>query len=130
MASYSLDLRQRIVQAYMAGEGSIREIAKRFLVSPTTVHQYLQLHKQKGSLLPKKCIVGRKPVVADKQLQLVENLLQNKSDLTLTQLCTAFEKKTGIKVSSASMWRAIKKIDWTYKKRLCVPRNNPVKTLQ
>ena len=130
MASYSLDLRQRIVQAYLAGEGSIREIAKRFLVSPTTVHQYLQLYKQKGSLLPKKCIVGRKPAVADKQLQLVETLLQTKSDLTLTELCTAFEKKIGIKVSSASMWRAIQKIDWTYKKRLCVLESKIEKTLQ
>jgi len=128
MASYSSDFRQRIVQSYLAGEGSIREIAKRFLVSPTTVHQYLQLHRQNGNLLPKKCIVGRKPVVADKQLQLVETLLQTKSDLTLTELCTAFEKKTGIKVSTASMWRAIKKIDWTYKKRLCMLGNNIVKT--
>ena len=30
MHSYSVDLRQRIVQSYLAGEGSIREIAKTF----------------------------------------------------------------------------------------------------
>ena len=121
MANYSLDLRKRIVESYLAGEGSIRDIAKRFLVSPTTVHQYLKLYRQKESLLPKKGVVGRKPVVAGEQLQLVETLLQNKSDMTLTELCTAFERKTGLKVSSASMWRAIRKIDLTYKKRLYMP---------
>ena len=39
MHSHSLDLRQRIVQSYLAGEGSIRKIAKRFLVNPTNVYQ-------------------------------------------------------------------------------------------
>ncbi len=129
MASYSLDLRQRIVQSYFAGEGSIREIAKRFLVSPTTVYQYLKLYKQKENLLPKEYVAGRKPAVDNKQLLLVKTLLQNKADMTLTELCTAFEKKTGTRVSSASMWRAIKKIGLTYKKRPYVPKSKIVKTL-
>ena len=93
MASYSLDLRQRIVQSYLDGEGSIREIAQRFLVSPTTVHQYLKLYQQQGNLLPKEYVAGRKPAVAAKQLLLVKTLLQNKADMTLIEFCTAFEKK-------------------------------------
>ncbi len=130
MESYSLDLRQRIVQSYLDGEGSIRAIAKRFLVSPTTVCQYLKLYRQKKNLLPKEYLVGRKPAVADKQLLLVKSMLQNKADMTLTELCTDFEKKTGIKVSSTSMHRAIEKINWTYKKRRYVLRSKIEKILQ
>ncbi len=128
MHSYSVDLRRRIVQSYLAGEGSIREIAKRFLVSPVTVQGYLKLYKQKGDLFPEEYVGGRKPAISNKQLSLVKDLLEKQSDMTLAELCTAFEKKTGIKVGSTSMHRAIEKINWTYKKRLCVLESKIVKT--
>jgi len=130
MASYSLDLRQRIVKSYLEGENSIRDIAKRFLVSPTTVYQYLKLYRQKKNLSPKEYIAGRKPAVADKQLLLIKTMLQNKADMTLSELCTDFEKKTGSKVSSTSMFRAIEKINWTYKKRRYVLKSKIEKILQ
>ena len=104
MANYSLDLRQRIVQSYLDGEDSIRDIAKRFLVSPTTVCQYLKLYRQKKNLFPKEYVAGRKPAVNDKQLLLLKTLLQDKTDMTLTELCTAFERKTGSRISRTSMW--------------------------
>ena len=34
MKAFSLDLRQRIVEAYERGEGSQRSLARRFAVSP------------------------------------------------------------------------------------------------
>jgi transposase len=39
MSCYSIDLRKKIVEAYEQGEGSVRGIAKRFLVSPDTVQR-------------------------------------------------------------------------------------------
>ena len=127
MHSYFVDLRQRIVQSYLAGEGSVREIAKRFVVSPVTVQEYLKLYKQKGDLFPEEYVGGRKPAISNKQLSLVKTLLEKQSDMTLAELCTVFEKKTGIRVSSSSMHRAIEKINWTYKKRLCVLESKIVK---
>ena len=129
MHSHSVDLRQCIVQSYLAGEGTIREIAKRFVVSPVTVQEYLKLYKQKGNLFPEKYVGGRKPAINNKQLSLVKALLEKQSDMTLAELCTAFEKKTSIKVSSTSMHRAIEKINWTYKKRPCVQESKIEKTL-
>ncbi len=114
---YHLDLRQRIVQSYLDGEGSIREIAKRFRVSPVTVYQYLQLYKQKEDLLPKSYVAGRKPAVSDTHLFLVKTLLNKQPDMTLDELCKAFKKKTGTRVSITSMWRAIKRLNWSYKKK-------------
>ena len=73
MHSHSVDLRQRIVQSYLAGEGSIREIAKRFVVSPVTVQGYLKLYKQKGNLFPEEYVGGRKPAISNKQLSLVKD---------------------------------------------------------
>ena len=39
MKPYSLDLRQKIVVAYENKEGSIRQLAKRFKVSPDCVRR-------------------------------------------------------------------------------------------
>ena len=46
MPTHSLDLRQRIVAAYQAGGTSIREVAKRFMVTKRTVHRLVQQYKQ------------------------------------------------------------------------------------
>ncbi len=130
MGIYPLALRKRIIDAYLAGEGSQRDIAKRFLVSPTTVKAYLRLYQETGELLPREHNRGRKPAVSTKQLSLIKALLEKQPDMTLTELCTAFKKKTGIKVSSTSMYRAIKKINWTYKKSLYVLRSRIEKMLK
>jgi Transposase and inactivated derivatives len=54
MPTHSLDLRQRIVAAYQAGGTSIREVAKRFMVTKRTVHRLVQQYKQTQDLTPKK----------------------------------------------------------------------------
>jgi transposase len=130
MGNYSLDLRQRIVDTYLAGEGSQRNIAKRFRVSLTTVKTYLKLYQKTGKLLPKEHTRGRKPAISNKQLSVVKILLKEQSDMTLTELCTTFEEQTGTRVGSTSMWRAIKKINLTYKKRLYMLTNKIVKMLK
>ena len=122
MRKYSSDLRQRIVNAYLAGEGSQYEIAKRFAVSVSTVKNYLRIYKQTGELLPKEHGGGRSPAVSNQRLPLLEVLLQGKSDMTLDELRESFTEKTGIKVSKTSMWRAVNKLNWTYKKRLYMHR--------
>ena len=114
---YHLDLRQRIVQSYLDGEGSIREIARRFRASPTTVYQYIKLFKEKESLLPKSYVAGRKPAVTGKHLLLVKTLLNKQPDMTLDELCKAFKKRTDNRISITSMWRAVERLNWSYKKR-------------
>ena len=50
MSLYSLDLRTRIVDAYLEGEGSQQEIAAHFKVSRSTVQNYLRLYEETGDL--------------------------------------------------------------------------------
>ena len=57
MATYSLDLRQRVVEAVKGKEDRFKtRVAKRFKVSRTTVYRYLKLDAE-GALKPKR----RKP---------------------------------------------------------------------
>ena len=53
MAAYSQDLRQRVLDAVEREEGSLRQIARRFVVSLSFVVRLLQLHRRTGSIDPK-----------------------------------------------------------------------------
>ena len=53
MAAYSQDLRQRVIDCIDRKEGSLRQIAQRFVVSLSFVVRLLQLHRRTGSLDPK-----------------------------------------------------------------------------
>ncbi len=50
MAPYSQDLRQRIVDTALRREGTVGQIAERFLVSVSFVTRLLQLHRGTGSV--------------------------------------------------------------------------------
>src|SRR5258705_4394945 len=53
MTPYSQDLRERILETVRSGDGSLRQIARRFLVSVSFVTRLLRLHRGTGSLEPK-----------------------------------------------------------------------------
>jgi len=45
MKAYSLDLRQKIIHAYINQEGSIRQVAQRFKVAKSFVQKLLKRYK-------------------------------------------------------------------------------------
>ncbi len=52
MKAYSVDFRQKIVDAYENKEGSIRQVAKRFKVAPSFVQKLLKRYQEVESLSP------------------------------------------------------------------------------
>ena len=50
MTPYSHDLRQRVLDTVQRGEGSLRQIARRFLVSLSFVTRLLRTYRSTGSL--------------------------------------------------------------------------------
>src|SRR5437667_58769 len=53
MTPYSQDLRERILETVQRGEGSLRQIAQRFLVSLSFVVRLLQTYRRTGSIQPR-----------------------------------------------------------------------------
>jgi transposase len=82
MDPYSIDLRQRIVDAHHKGEGSVRELA------PNTVQNYLNLERNTGSVAPRPHGGGPEPKLDDAGVQQVRTLLEEKNDRTLDELGT------------------------------------------
>lgn len=53
MASYSIDLRQRILSAWQNQEGTQRDLAKRFPVSLSFIRDFLRRYRETGEIVPK-----------------------------------------------------------------------------
>jgi transposase len=115
MRAYSHDLRQRILRAIDEGKPRA-EIIKTFAVSRSTIKRYLKLRRETGDVKPK-AIPGR---TAKKGVALQAGLLsqlETHPDATLAEHCQIWEITQSVQVSSATMSRAIQRLNWTRKKK-------------
>jgi len=115
MKAYSQDLRKRVVAAVDAGKPK-EEVAELFSVSVPSINRWLRL-KQESKTLEPKPIPGR-PSVKGQALDvgLVEQL-RDHPDATIVEHCQLWEERTLMRVSEATMCRALKRVGWPLKKR-------------
>ena len=116
MKPYSRDLRQRIVEAYEAFEGSVRELAQRFRVDPKTVQNYLNLKRETGSVAPRPHGGGPQPKLDEAGVQQVRTVVEEKNDRTHAEIAKELETRIQVKVSRATVWRALERLGITRKK--------------
>lgn len=116
MKSYSLDLRQKIVDSYGNNEGSIRQLAKRFKVSPDCVRRLLKRFDEEGTIQPKSYSGGNQPLLQSQHLEVLTTLVEEDNDATLSQLSQRLEAQTNLTVSNSTISRGIKKLNLTRKK--------------
>jgi transposase len=116
-APYSLDLRQKVVEAYVNKEGSIRKLAERFKISKNAVSGFIARFRSTGKVDPKHREVPGNPAKVDEEgAQYLTELLQREPDLTLSALCQRFEAHFGHSISTSAMDRGLKKHKITPKK--------------
>jgi transposase len=116
MKALSPDLRERIVQAYLNGEGSQKHIAQRFSVSQRTVRRLVKLFRTTGSLLPRTRFNGRSPILGPQDRQGLLQRFKENPDLTQEQLARRLTE-AGRPVSQQTVSRALKRLRITRKKR-------------
>ena len=115
-APVSVDLRQRILAAYEAKEGSQRQLAERFKVSLSFIRDLRRHHRQTGSLQPKPPGGGAVAKIGKQQLPIIAALVTAQPDALLEELCERFAQQTGIEVSVSTMQRAVSKLNLSVKK--------------
>ena len=101
-----MDLRERVVAAVDAGLTQSRAAA-RFGVSLRTVERYLARRRATGSLAATEQRHGREPRVRQRLQAWLPARLDAAADATLAEHAAAFAAETGLRVSLASMPRAI-----------------------
>ncbi len=112
MKPYSIDLRQRVLEAYESGKGTQKEIAEFFCVSLSWVESLLSRWRQTGSVLPKPHGGGRQAKITGKKLERLKTLVEENPDATLEEL----RRKCRTKGSIMSVFRALKRLGITRKK--------------
>lgn len=117
MKAYSPDLRQKIVEAYLKKEGSIRQVAKRFSVSRSFVEKLLKQYRATGKIEALPHSGGRSAKLNSSQEAVVAQLVEEDNDATLMELCDRLEEKVQVRVSRATMGRIVQKLNLTRKKK-------------
>ena len=117
-APYSPDLRQRVIDAYEAKEGSQRQLAERFKVSLSFVRDLMRHYRSHGQVEPKPHDGGAVAKVVTPQLPVVEQLVNAQPDALNSELCERFAQNTDIKVSVRAVHRAVQRLELSYKKTL------------
>lgn len=112
MEPYSMDLRRRVAEAIDTGEGSYRQIARRFRVSLSFITRLLGLRRQTGALAPRPHGGGRRPALDEHGRARLRQLLQDQPDLTLEELA----RRLGC--GRMAVWRALRRLKITRKKKV------------
>jgi transposase len=110
--AYSKDLRQRAIDCVKSGK-SQKETARIFNISDQSIRKWIKLEKETGSV---ECIQkskGRNRKVNSAQLKayVTEN-----PDKTLHEIAEIFH------VSHVSIWKNLKKLKYSFKKKLFLHR--------
>lgn len=114
--AYSTDLRQRVIEAYEAKEGSQRQLAERFKVSLLFVRDLMRRYRETGTVEPKPRSGGTVPKLNASELPIVEQLVKVQPAALLRELCERLAERTTITVSLSTMHRAVEQLNLSYKK--------------
>jgi transposase len=113
MKTLSLDLRERILGAYDAGDATREMVAGRFRVSVGMVKKLLQQRRRLGEIGPLHHRAGRKPSILPAHRAQLRRQLAAKPDLTLAELRVA----TGLKCTLPAIHYVLADMGLTFKKR-------------
>jgi transposase len=123
--AYSDDLRCKVLAAYAAGKGTLRELAERFQVSYGWVAKIHLMEVRTGSRtrLPQRSR-GRAGGIDTK---LVRRLVHEHPDIVLRELQQQM-LSAGTQVSIAHLARVLRRLDLLLKKSRSTPPNGTAKT--
>jgi transposase len=122
MKTYSMDLRERVIQALDRKAGTQEEVATLFGVSVSWVKKLLRLRRTTGSIAPKAHGGGRKAKFDGEGLQKLRRWVEADPDATLQELL----ERSGARCSIMAVQRALGRLGCRRKKSRCGPPNRIV----
>ena len=122
----SIDLRERIIDAYDQGSISQQAVAQRFCVSVEFVKKLIRQRLELGDIGPQYRNCGRKPKITEGHRQRMTELIEEQPDLTLEEI----GQRLGLSCTIQAIHYVLKDMGITYKKRRCEPASKTAKTLQ
>lgn len=127
-APLSRDLRQRVVEAYEAGEGSYRTLAEHFRVHFNSVSTWVRAWRETGALGPKAHAGGRARTISDAGRAALRALVAEQPDATLVELAARLQARTGIVASPPRVSEALTALGLPRKKSRRTPASSAGRT--
>lgn len=115
MPAYSLDLRERIVEAVEQGQNK-SAVARRFGVSRRSVQRYVE--RAKAGQLAATRHPGSKPWLGEAQCEVLKQQVQDHNDWSLEQHAKALAEATGIELKKSAVDKYFRKLGISRKKRV------------
>jgi transposase len=112
MNPYSMDLRERVVAACDARDGTRQQIAARFSVSVSWIRDLLKRRRDTGSIAPRPHGGGRAPAFDGVAAARLREAIRADDDATLEELSGA----VGVRCCASAVHRALKRLGITRKK--------------
>ena len=119
MKSLSVDLRERIVAAYEAKQGSYRVLAARFSVSRAVVGKFVRQARRLGTLDPQVHLRGRKRLIRGEKERELRRHVDQHPDATLEERI----RELGLDCCVNTMWKSVKRLGHSFKKNRRGPQN-------
>lgn len=112
--AYSLDLRERVVAAVMDG-ASVRSVASRYGLAPSSVARWSRHYRQTGSFAPGK-MGGHRPVLLEPHRDFIIERLKQTSHMTTSRLQRELAAR-GVIVCQDTVWRFLRRQGLRFKKK-------------
>ena len=122
MGSYSKDLRLKVLAATDRGSPRM-EVVETFGISLATLKRWLKKRREGEDLSPRFSTGRKRRILSSvEERQALWAQLEENDEATLERHCELWERERGVRVSIATMSRAIRqRLGWTFKKSHWVP---------
>jgi putative transposase len=127
MKAYSLDLRQKIVNTYLEGRISQRQLAERFCVTLSFIEKLLKQYRDTGNIAPKVRIQQTPPKLNEQQLNVLKEIVSANNDATLSEIREQLKDKTGVTIGISTVDRMLKMMEIRVKKKHYTLRKKKLK---
>lgn len=114
----SLDLRARILKAYLAGDGFFVRLAERFGAGEASVHRIVRLHRETGKLEPRPDGGGQEPLIGLEDLEALAELVRSRANATVDELTRAWNERRRPTVTRSSILFALHRFGFIPKERV------------
>jgi transposase len=117
MNAYSKDLRLKVLAAVDRGTPR-KEVVRTFGVSLAALKRWLKRRREGAEYLSPKPSPGRTPRILStlEERRVLWAQLEANDEATLERHCELWERQGGVRVSVATMSRAVRKLGWSFKK--------------
>ena len=121
--AYSDDLRRKLLEAHDRGEGSLRELAKRFGVSVPWAWKISRQRKRTGQMERIEQRHGPRSHITVEAEGKIRRLVKQQPDATLAELQQRLWANERIRISFQHIWRVLHRMGLRLKKSHSTPKS-------